>query len=783
MKLDRRDFLFLGGGAVGGAAMGRISLKGIGLLNEALASEPLSDPGEEKFASSICRSCSGGCGLRVRTVGGKVVKVDGNPLYPVNRGGVCPRAQALPQWLYHPDRILSPQRRDKAADKWQTASWDNSLHTLAGAMQKIPAADRKNRLVVVSGRGPGVAQRLLSRLLTAYGTDTVYTLPTGLESAHQALGFMAGSAKDGGATRMAYNLENSRCVLNFGCDLLEGWGTPSHTHWLFGRWRDSSRSGRRTTLIHFGPRFSVTAARADEWVSLKTGAWAAAALGLAYVLISEDLYNKEFVENCTSGFEDWTDSGGQRHIGFKTLVREEYRLSRVAELTGIPSETLVRVAREFVNSPGGVAIGPQQSPSQPGSLSDALAVHSLNALAGNVGARGGVALLPDNGWRLPEDPEQIKTSGSLEEILRAVAQRPDVLILDEASWLLDMMNSEQRESLSRIPLVVTSASMADSTTAVANLVLPDCTPLESWSEGQAPESYPFELLSVSEPVLEPRGESRPWGETLLALARSLDPAVAARLPWKDFSEALKAAAVPLATRQDGYVFGSEVDEQWERLLERSGWWNPDWKSGDEFWKGIRDKGGWWNPLSWPAEPQRTFPTPSGRFEFYPQRLAALSPDKASAGRERDRSVLPRHVELALVGDAREFPLLLDPYEPLSFYGSGARAIPYLQQICSPYGAGRGWLSWVEISGEDARRLGIRNDDTIWVESAKGKIRRRAIVIDGAMPGVVGGPLGGPPTTGLWATVEPPLADILAPNTDPVLGIRSSAVTRVKLYKA
>lgn len=790
MKLDRRNFLSVAGGAVGGAALGRVSLRGLSSLNEALAPEPASYPGEEKWAHSICRQCSGGCGLRVRTVGGKAIKVDGNPAYPVNRGGVCPRAQALLQWVYHPDRILAPQRREKGSERWEAVSWDQALPALAAALRKPRSQNRADRLMVVSGRTPGVTRQLLSRFLSAYGSNNGFGLPTGMSTTHQALEWMAGSLQTSGPTRLAYDLENSRCVLNFGCDLLEGWGTPSHTLRVFGRWRDSSR-GRRTTLFHFGPRFSVSAARADEWVPLEVGTWGAAALGVAFVLISEDLYNHEFVENCTTGFEDWTDSAGRRHTGFKTLVREEYRLSRVAELTGIPTETLVRVAREFAAGPGAVAIGPQQSPSQPGRLSDALAIHSLNALAGSMGARGGVALLPESGWRLPpeDSPEapESKTSNSLEEIIPALSKAPEVLILDEASWLLEMLSTEQLASLRRIPLIVTTASLLDSTTSVADLILPDCTSLESWTDGQSPEAYPYELLALSEPVLPPQGESRPWGDTILALARALDPGVASRLPWKDFPAVLRACAERVAQRQGGYLFGNEEDEQWERLLERSGWWAPEWNSPEAFWNQIRQKGGWWNPVSWPSEPQRSFPTPSGRFEFYPQKLEALLRQKGPRGeagaRDWDRSVLPHHAALLPPSDPKQFQFLLDPYEPLAFFGSGIRAIPFLQQIASPYGAGRGWQGWIELSDEDARHLGIRNGDWVWLESAKGRIRRRALVMEGAMPGIVGAPLGGPPVAGRWATDQLPLADILAPILDPVLGTRSSAVTRINIYKA
>ncbi|MBI4463939.1 MAG: molybdopterin-dependent oxidoreductase [Acidobacteria bacterium] len=787
MRLDRRGFLFLAGGAAGGAAVGGLTLKGISRLNEALAPEMGSYPGEEKFALSLCRSCSGGCGLRVRTVAGRVVKIDGNPLYPVNRGGVCPKAQALLQGLYHPDRILTPRRRNSAEQPWETASWPEALETLAGTLRKLRAEKRQNKVVVVSGRGAGLPHSLLARFLAAYGNAQLFQLPSGLEVSEQALELMGGSPSNGGSRRLAYDLENSRCVLSFGCDLLQGWGTPAYTLKVFGKWHDSTR-GQRTTLIHFGPRLSVSAARADEWVSAQVGTWAAIALGIAFVLISEDLYNRDFVENCTFGFEDWTDREGRSHMGFRRLVREEYRLSRVSELTGIPPETFVRVAREFAAGTGAVAIGPQQSPGQPGRLTDALAVHALNALVGSIGARGGVALLPDPGWPLPGAPQKNgQGSHSLEDLSQALEDSPQVLVLDDAALLFDLLSTAEQEKLRRIPLVVTTASLEDVTTGGATLHLPDCTSLESWADGQAPACFPYELLSVAAPVLSPLGESRPWGETLLALAQATDPATASAVPWKDLPELLRASAELLAGEQRGYLFGPEVDEQWQRLLERSGWWAPDWSSPQQFWEAITTQGGWWNPISWPMAPQRSFPTPSGLFELYPQKLEQWLRQQPNlrvsvSSPEWNRMVLPHHSELLPPTDPNQFTLLLDPYDPLPFFGGGGREIPFLQQLSSSLGDNQ-WRSWVELSEEDAEHLGIHNGDLVWVESAAGRIRRRALVMEGAMPGIVGAPSGGAPSSGRWASHEDSLADILVPVQDPILGTRCATVTRVNVYKA
>jgi anaerobic selenocysteine-containing dehydrogenase len=198
------------------------------------------------------------------------------------------------------------------------------------------------------------------------------------------------------------------------------------------------------------------------------------------------------------------------------------------------------------------------------------------------------------------------------------------------------------------------------------------------------------------------------------------------------------------------------------------------------------QGGWWDPVNWSADPQRSFSTPSKRFEFYPQKLSEWlrqqpNPPVAPSSPEWDRMILPHYSDLLPPGGADQFPLLLEPYQPLSFFGGGGREIPYIQQLSASL-ADNQWRSWVELSAEDARSRGIETGDWVWVESSAGKIRRRALVLEGPMPGIVSAPTGGAPSTGKWALQEDSLADILVPVRDPILGSRCSEVTRVKIYR-
>jgi len=112
--------------------------------------------------------------------------------------------------------------------------------------------------------------------------------------------------------------------------------------------------GERTQIIYAGPRGSLSASKADDWVAIAPGTEAALALGLASVIIREQLYSQAFVAGAF-GFEDWSDGQGRSRQGFKSLVLKDYAPERVSEITGAAKEKIVELAREFAKTKPAVA--------------------------------------------------------------------------------------------------------------------------------------------------------------------------------------------------------------------------------------------------------------------------------------------------------------------------------------------------------------------------------------------------------------------------------------------
>lgn len=784
IEISRRNFLqFTAGASLGTAASG-ITLKGLSTLSHALSEEKRPPRGPERWVTTTCQMCPGGCGLLVRCVGKRAVKIVGNPLHPVNRGGVCPKGQAALQLLYHPDRIRQPLLQTKrGSSRWQPISWEEALKLVSEKLQAVRAEGRGQGLAVL-GQARATAMRdLWQRFLEAYGSPNYLSLPGRTDGPGAAAYCMQGIQAP-----LAYDLKNASYVLSFGTNFLEGWGSPVYVMRAFGAWR--ATVGQRSKLVHVSPRLSVTAAKADEWVPIRVGTEAALALGIAHVLISEGRVDNNFIAEHTFGFDDWVEHSGSRHTGFRTLVLREYRPNDVAELTGVPVETILRLAREFAANPPALALGDQPGTVQPGTLYGSMAVQSLNALVGNFERPGGVMLQSENprgvgssrvlnsssdaqaGQHLALDGARFPWSRDVLETLSeaALTSKPyplQALLLHEANPIYLAPDRDRlTTALAKIPFIADFATLPDDTTSFADLLLPTPTFLEGWEVCGAPPVFPYSLLGLSQPVVPARLGSKHPGDFLLAVAKRLGSPISDQLPFESFEQVVENWAQDIFSLQSGYPFGTQLEEVWDNLLERSGWWAPDYSTVDELWQQMKTKGGWWDPTYHHGEWGRVFQTPSGKFEFFSQLLwkHVLTEMKNNAGSmdlvSAERRCLP-HFESSrasgsVVGDRAvpedksQFSFVLYPYEILPLNEARGADLPFLQQNLGQQVFER-WGSWIEIHPEAARRLGIEDGSWVWVESARQKARLRARLFPGLRPEVVAIPIGlGHRTASRWS---------------------------------
>ena len=135
MKVNRRDFLKIGGGAGVAIALGG----GFYRWSQFPPVEKGLEPGVERWVPTVCGQCMGGCGILVRVIDGWAVNIAGNPLHPVNRGTLCPKGIAGLQGLYDPDRIRTPLKRigKRGEGRWQPIPWDEALSTVTESLKKL----------------------------------------------------------------------------------------------------------------------------------------------------------------------------------------------------------------------------------------------------------------------------------------------------------------------------------------------------------------------------------------------------------------------------------------------------------------------------------------------------------------------------------------------------------------------------------------------------------------------------------------------------------------------
>ncbi len=744
-RVSRRAFLKFAAFTGAGITLGRC-LRDYALQHEVFRQRWGEGPGLETFTLSICRQCPAGCGLRVRLVDGDAKKLDGNPLCPLARGTTCPKGQAGLQALYNPDRLLGPVKRvgPRGSGRWQRIRWNDALAEVQSKLSALRTAGHPQALAWIAERDDATQGQLIRRWMHAYGSPHLFEFVDTRDAAARA----AMKLCQGVDEFPAYDLEHAHYILSFGTPVLEAWLSPTWLARQYGRLH-RGRADYRGRFVQIEARLSPTAVKADEWIPVNPGTETALALALAHVLIREDLYDRALVADHTTGF-DGDD-------GFRALVLRDYAPDDVAQRTGVPATTILRLARELATNKPAVALGEQVPLS--GGVVLAWAVHALNALNGMVDRAGGVltqralplkplaeTTLPGGAPAAPAALTELLAGGTVEALF--VSSSRCCAVAPEGGKLF--------AAAEKVPFIVSFSSALDDSAAFADLILPDHAPLEKWQDAAPLPVHGRPVWAVSAPALEPLLDTRHIGEVVLELGRSLGA-----FPWKDFPAVLRFVAAGLFEARRGGPFSTSYETAWTNQLETGGWWIPSAKTFDEFWEQVLKAGGWFDPIYTYEQWPRVLRTASGKLEL--------------GG--------PPKIQQPWIGDEREFPLKLHVFTTLTTGGLNDPNQPFLQETLGPHVHAR-WEDWVELNPQTAQRLGIANGDGVWLESPLGKARLRAYVFAGAQPDVASVLIGHAHRAG-GAFVQRTargVADLVAYRTD-ATGAPLAATTRVRITKA
>jgi anaerobic selenocysteine-containing dehydrogenase len=441
-------------------------------------------PGIATWKPSVCPLCSAGCGVVARVMEGDaevfrngqagvirmglVKKLEGNPDDPISQGKLCARGQAAVQVTYHPDRLDKPRQRsgERGSGQFAEISWDEAIKKITGQLDALAAARDQQSLAFLTRPRRGRRLDLIAQLLRAFGSRP----PIAYEFFSDEVLRRANAISFGAHQLPTYDLENARYVIVFGADLLGTWNATVAHSAAYGRMR-SGRAGSRAKVVYVGERLSQTGANADEFIAIKPGTDGVLALGIAGA--------------------------------------EGYSPEEVEKRTGVRAAVVVRLAREFAESAPALAIIGGAPLAHTNGLFNALAVNALNRPV--VGQPGGLSFIPQGA--------AVQTRG-LSELLQGDA--PKVLFVDDVNPVHGSPASlKVADALKRIPFIVSFGSFVDETSALADLILPDHSFLESWVESAPESGSPKAVPAQFGPVMRPLYDTRSTPDVLLDISRRL----------------------------------------------------------------------------------------------------------------------------------------------------------------------------------------------------------------------------------------------------------------------
>ncbi len=673
-----------------------------------------------RIVTGVCpHDCPDTCSWQVAVdkTSGRAVDIWGHSRHPVTLGRLCGKVDRYLERTYNPARLTTPLKRigPKGSGQFAPVSWDEAIDDIAARLQVIIREHGAEAVLPYSYagamgllQGEGMASRFFNRMGTSRLARTICS-EAGFEGYLYTLGAAEGLEPE--------DFAHARLILIWGSNTL-----TSNMHlWPFIQ--AARKRGARVIVID--PARTRTAKAADEWIPIRPGTDGALALAMMHVIIGEGLHDADYVAAHTLGFDQLAERV------------QAWTPERAASITGVDARRIRDLAREYATAhPVAIRINYGLQRHRGGGM----AVRNITCLPALVGAwreRGGGIQLSASGFFRQMDFDGLYRPDLLGERTPRTLNMPrlgDALSLDPArlarAWYhprpvdaipapaeagppvkaLVVYNSNPAAIAPDQAAVIAGLAREDLFTVVlehfqtdtadyADYVLPATTQLEHWD---ILKPYGTAYLSLNQPAIEPLGESLPNSEIFRRLAAAMgydEPA---------FREDDAAILRDLVERQRHPRFEGVT---WERLL------------AEGF---VRLN------LPQPILPfaRGDFPTPSGKCEFYSQRMAddgydplpAFTPPMWMEGAEEDQKPgLSKKPGFSA-------PLVCISPPAHAFLNTSFGAVERLRQ--------RAGEPHLLIHPQDAAARGVEDGDIVQVRNELGGVTLPARVSDGLIPGTV-----------------------------------------------
>jgi molybdopterin-containing oxidoreductase family iron-sulfur binding subunit len=500
--------------------------------------------GRATWYASTCRECPAGCGILAKNREGRVVKVEGNPLHPINRGRLCMRGQASLQGVYNPDRIKKPLLRNH--DGWQALSFEEAEAVLKEKIEKAvqKGPQRIHMLTEVVGRSlealfAGALEKWESRSPLVFEPYAYESLKAANQTAFGIEGIFR------------YRMEKADLLLSFGADFLETWLSPVEYAIKFKEMH-SLLNGRKGSFAHISPYQSLTCANADLWLSCSPDTEVAVCLGLMR-------------EALQSG------KGEALSQELRTALREvssPFTKEKVAELSGIEQGPYAKLVTRVMGAQRPLVLGMGMGGAGPNNYRLDTAVNLFNAI-----------LNPDLPLLDLGVHHRVETAAKRTEVVDFFEQlqkeAEGVLLLSNVNPFFALppagraMEALKRDSLFKVSF----SNFMDETSIRADLIFPVSLPLETWDEYSGATG----IVSMVQPAMARLTGAPHLGDLFLRLTRK-------ESSLKGYQERLLVHLTSSGVIKD--------EKDWVRMLEQGGIFDapsekkppPTWISGTEIRK-------------------------------------------------------------------------------------------------------------------------------------------------------------------------------------------------------
>jgi anaerobic selenocysteine-containing dehydrogenase len=735
--------------------------------------------------------CHGTCGVLAHIKNGKLVKIEGDPDHPWSQGRLCARCLAMTQYIYHPDRLTRPLKRagERGEGKWQEISWEEAFDLIEDRLGKIRKEFGPQSTVFSMGTGRDISP-WLCMLAYAYGSPNVMFALSGNACYSPRIAAVETVMGDYCVFDAAQWLEKRyedpkyqipKCIVIWGYSLPNTCPDNIFGHWLIDLMK------RGTEIICMDPRLTWLSSRAKYWLRLRPGTDGALAMGFLNTIISENLYDHEFVEKWTNapflirndtgkllresdlikdGIRDnfvvWDsekkkaavwESGkasyrsgnpkpslsGKRTIdladGTNVECRtvwdaycdqvSEYSLERVSEITWVPKKDIQAAARFFAQSkPASIHWG-LPIDSTPGITPTAQAITALWCLTGNLEVPGGNVIA-----RNAFECVSYALPGA-EGIIRLPSKEADQprIGIDKYGPFRKFIWRTQTDTVldqifSEKPYPIKALWMQ-----TGNIIAGIGFEPKKWRDA----FKKLDFIAAVDLFMTPTTQ---YADVVLPAATFLE------------KDGVRSWWVPLQTINKALsVEGCKPDVEINFELARRFDPNLQWKSVEDLFDSILHNSGMsfkeLQKKTWAIPPEGNPSAPYHRHEKGLLRKDGMPGFETTSGKVELYSILreewgleplphyeePPFTPLSRPDLAKEYPLILSTgRRSFAFFNAEHRMIPWLREIDPD--------PTLEIHPDTAKSLGIGDGEWVWVENWLGKQKFKAKVTLAVLPQMV-----------------------------------------------